>query len=965
MDSDSPDPLDSPRRMWRSPGEQALGPQWRALPTPEFALAAEVWPPGMDRREFLRMMGASLALGGLAACTPPVGKLVPYVTAPEEALPGSPEFYATAIPVEGYARGILVESHLGRPTKIEGNPAHPDSRGATDALTQAAVLSLYDPDRSRAPLHRGTPQTWEVFEADWQARRPDLVAARGRGLAVLAEPTTSPTFLREVGLLLAAFPEARWYQHTPLASYSVAGRQPLYDFTQAEVVLFIGSDCLFRHPACLRYSRDFASMRRSEGGRGPRSRVYAIEATPSLTGAQADFRLPAEPGRTRVLLDAVAALVDGVDRSAGLALTAEERGFVSALARDLRARAPGILCVAGAEQDPEIQAWALAMNGRLGGRGNALRLGAVVRSDADPRSSGGIGQLAAALRGGEVQALFILGSNPAYTAVEFRQVADALARVPLSVHLGSRADETGVLCTWHLPEAHFLEAWDDRRGFDGTVSILQPLIAPLFHGRNALEVLHAVHAPSAAASYDLIRQTWAAEGEGASFEVRWSRWLRQGLIEGTASLEWAEPRPGPTAAVPALAPGAAPPGLSLVLVPDASVLDGRWSNNGWLQELPRPLTQLVWDNAALVSPALAESLGVQNGDLLRISRGPAFVEAAAYVMAGQAPQCVALALGYGRTRAGAVGDGRGTDAYPLRRDDARWELGEVQVRKTGGRRELVTTQHHFTMEGRDPYRLMAADRIAPLGADPAASLYPDWPRGTNAWGMSIDLGTCLGCNACVVACQAENNIPVVGREEVARGREMHWIRVDRYFDGDLAAPRILSQPVPCMHCEKAPCEVVCPVGATVHSSEGLNEMVYNRCVGTRYCSNNCPYKVRRFNFLDYRNRRDSPVNLQKNPDVTVRERGVMEKCNYCVQRINAVRITAARETRPIRDREIRTACEQACPAEAIVFGNVADPASRVAALKREPTNYSLLGELNTRPRTTYMARVTQEPGSPA
>jgi molybdopterin-containing oxidoreductase family iron-sulfur binding subunit len=949
-------------RMWRSLGERDLPSDGRGQPTPEFPLGAEEWPPGIDRREFLRLMGASLALGGLVGCTPPNGTLVPYVTPPEEALPGSPEYYATAVPVEGFARGIVVESHQGRPTKIEGNPEHPDSHGATDAVTQAAILSLYDPDRTRSPRRRGVDQPWAAFEAEWKTRRPALLGARGRGLALLSEPTTSPTFLREVGLFLETFPEAKWYQHTPLAGYDHEGRQPLYDFGQARVVLFIGSDCLFRHPACLRYSRDFARQRRVTGAGGPRSRVYALEASPTLTGAMADFRLPADPERMRVLLDTVVALLDGRPMGAGVRLAGAEADFLSALVRDLRAYAPQVLCVAGPEQEPDVQAWAIGLTMRLSRLGGVLRLGNPVRSDADPRSEGRLERLDAALGAGEVQALFILGSNPAYTSAGFREVAGALGRVPFSVHLGSHADETAALCTWHLPEAHFLEAWDDRRAFDGTVSLLQPLIAPLYQGRSAAEVLHGIAAAAPLDSYALVRETWGGDEGGPVFEERWARWLKRGLIKGSSdfALHGAPPAAAP---VPALARPAAGGGLTLLLVPDASVLDGRWSNNAWLQELPRPLTQLVWDNAALVGPALAASLGVVTGDLLRIEHGAAVVEAAAYVLPGQAPNCVTLALGYGRTRAGSVGNLHGFDAYPLRRDDRRWEVGNVQVGKTGGRYALVTTQHHFTMEGRDPVRLVPAGGTLAAPADPAETLYPaEWKAGAVAWGMSIDLNTCLGCNACIVACQAENNIPVVGKDQVARGREMHWIRVDRYFDGDPAAPRILSQPVPCMHCETAPCEVVCPVGATVHSSEGLNEMVYNRCVGTRYCSNNCPYKVRRFNFLDYRSKPDSPVNLQKNPDVTVRARGVMEKCNYCVQRINAARIDAAKADRPIRDGEIKTACQQACPLEAIVFGNVADSASRVSELKRQPASYGLLAELNTRPRTTYLARVTQEYG---
>jgi Fe-S-cluster-containing dehydrogenase component len=927
---------------------------------PEFPEGADIWPPGLDRREFIQILGASLALGGLSGCMRRTeGKIVPYVTPPEDALPGVAHFYATAMPVEGFARGILVESNLGRPTKIEGNPDHPESLGATDAVTQAAILSLYDPERSRTPLHGGAAASWDAFAADWAPRRTEFLASGGKGVALLTEPTTSPSLLSEVGLFLQAFPNARWYQHTALPSYAVDGSQPDYDLGAAKVILSIGSDCLFRHPACIRYARAFAKARRIEGGRVEASRFYAIESTPSVTGVLADVRLPASPERMRLVLDAVAGALAGTV-PAGPALSADEASFVSRLVRDLRTHAPHIVCIAGPEQDIDLQRWALAMNARQGAVGGAATSIESVRSDGDPRSAGNITNLSESLAAGEVTALIVLGSNPAYTSAAFIKASDRVGKLPFSLHLGEYPDETAALSSWHLPEAHFLETWGDLKAYDGTATILQPLIEPVFGGRSALEVLRMLRQPGGAGGYEIVRETWRPGGEGVDFEAQWSEWLRRGTI---GPLPRRQPARGsaPSPSLAVLAKGLPAPGLSLLVPPDASVLDGRWSNNAWLQELPRPLTHLVWDNAALISPAMAEALRAATGDLLLLECGGASVEAAALVLPGHADGCVTLTLGYGRTRAGSVGNGCGFDAHRLRTDEASWVLPGLRVTATGRSYPLVSTQHHFSMEGRDLVRTVQPDalRVPPNGDHP--SMYTEWKKGENAWGMSIDLGTCLGCNACVAACQAENNIPTVGKDQVSRGREMHWIRIDQYFDGDPAHPRVLSQPVPCMHCENAPCELVCPVGATVHSSEGLNEMVYNRCVGTRYCSNNCPYKVRRFNFLDYRSKKDSTVNLQKNPDVTVRERGVMEKCSYCVQRINAARISAEKENRPIRDGEIRTACQQACPVEAIVFGNLADPESRVSRRKAEPTNYSLLGELNTRPRTTYLAQV-RNPG---
>jgi molybdopterin-containing oxidoreductase family iron-sulfur binding subunit len=947
-----------PAEFWRSLEEREATPAFQDLLASEFAPGATEWPPGLDRRQFLRLMGASFALGGLAGCTRAAEKIVPYVSPPEDLLPGNAKFYASAVPVEGFARGILVESNLGRPTKIEGNPQHPESLGATDAITQAAILSLYDPDRSRFPTRAGRREVWPAFVAEWRGRASDP-SRNGGKIALLTEPTSSPTLLDEIGRFLGAFPGARWYQHTPLAGYEVGGRQQDFDFEQADIVLGVGSDFLYRHPACLRYARAFAKRRRVENGTVRASRFYALEPSPTVTGTMADLRLPASPQRMRVVLEAVGRALAGEGPGGGLS-EAEAR-FVGSLAADLRAHAPRVACVAGPEQDADVRDWAAALNERLGAGGGAARTLPPVRSDRDPRAAGDLSALALALGGGEIGALFILGSNPVYTAPAGSDWAGLVRRVPFSVHLGSHADETAASCLWHLPEAHFLETWSDLRSFDGTPTILQPLIEPLFEGRGAAEVFRLLSGPAPAGGYELVRAKWRKDWGGEDFEADWAAWLTRGT---------GPPPPAPLAgapridaALPGLAAGGAEAPMILILAPDANVLDGRWANNAWLQELARPMNNLVWDNAALISPALAARLEAENGDLLALTCEGRSLEAAAWIMPGQAEGCVSLTLGYGRTGAGSVGNGRGFDAYRLRPANDRWTVPGLSVVRTGRTYPLVSTQHHFAMEGREPVRVVGPENLRVDAPAAGPSIYPDWKRGTYAWGMSIDLSTCLGCNACVVACQAENNIPVVGKDQVSRGREMQWIRIDRYFEGDPAAPRILHQPVPCMHCEKAPCELVCPVGATVHSSEGLNEMVYNRCVGTRYCSNNCPYKVRRFNFLDYRSPPESAVNLQKNPDVTVRERGVMEKCTYCVQRINTARIAADRENRPIADGEIRTACQQACPVEAIVFGNVADPASQVSRRKREPNHYSLLGELNTRPRTTYLAKVRQ--GDPA
>jgi molybdopterin-containing oxidoreductase family iron-sulfur binding subunit len=640
-------------------------------------------------------------------------------------------------------------------------------------------------------------------------------------------------------------------------------------------------------------------------------------------------------------------------------LSASEAQFVGALVDDLRGHAPAVMCVAGPEQDVDIQRWALALNAHLGSRGKTVLVTPSVRSDTDRTASGDLKALCEAMRRGEVTCLFILGSNPAYTAPADIDLARQLPTIPFTVHHGGHVDETAELCTWHLPESHWLETWADLRAFEGTATILQPLIEPLFDTRSGLELLRMISTAKGDPAYDIVRETWKRDLGDSDFDLRWNRWLNAGIIDREAKVPAAAS--ASTGAIPVLSRPEAEDHAVLIVEPDPTMLDGRWAGNAWLQELPKPMTHLVWDNAALISPDYASRLGVTNGDMLALSVGQLSVEAAAWIMPGQARDCVTLSLGYGRTAAGTVGTGRGFNAYRLRSANALWQCPDLQVRKTGRRYSLVTTQDQFAMEGRNLVRAVSPDALLIPAAAATPSLYAPWKSTGYAWGMAIDLSTCLGCNACIVACQAENNIPVVGKEQVARGRQMHWIRLDCYFEGDPDNPRVLSQPVPCMQCENAPCELVCPVGATVHSSEGLNEMVYNRCVGTRYCSNNCPYKVRRFNFFDYRAPRDALTNLQMNPDVTIRERGVMEKCTYCVQRINAARITAENENRPIRDGEIKTACQQACPAEAIVFGNLADPDSRVKARKLEPTNYILLEELNTRPRTTYLAKVRNPP----
>ena len=947
------------RTWWRSLEELADPAALEALLARQYPSQAAAWLDPLRRREFLRLMAASLALGGLTACTSqPPEKIVPYVKAPEDVVPGKPLFFATAVAQPGgLGTGVLVESHMGRPTKVEGNPEHPASLGATDAAAQASVLTLYDPDRSQTLTYLGDIRPWSGFLTVLRSALGAQRARRGAGLRILTQTVTSPTLASQFGALLRDLPEARWHQWEPV------GRDPAragarlafgdyvdtrYRLAEADVILALDADFLGCGPAHLRYVRDFAARRRP--GAPEMNRLYVLESTLTTTGAKADHRLALAARDVESAARAVAArLGTGVPRREAPALS-----FVEPLVRDLARHRGRSAVIPGEHQAPAVHALAHAMNQALGNVGKTVVHTAPVEARPEDQLES-LRALVQDMEAGRVELLLVLGGNPVFTAPADVPFAAALAQVPLSVHLGLYHDETAALCHWHVPEAHPLEAWSDVRAFDGTVTIVQPLIAPLYGGKSAHELLAALGEPPDRSGYDLVRQHWQARRHGGDFEQAWRRWLHDGVVPGTALA------PVAVAAAKAIPPSPTPGGgLELVFRPDPTIDDGRHANNAWLQELPKPITHLTWDNVALVSPATAERLAVKSEDVVELTYRKRTVRAPVWVMPGHPDESVTVHLGGGRTRAGRVGTGTGFDAYALRFADGLGFTAGLEVRPTGERHPLAATQHHQRMEGRDIVRATTLERYLhekPERPELEATLYPLVPYPGHRWGMAIDLSACVGCNACVVACQAENNIPVVGRDQVLRGREMHWLRIDSYHTGAAAAPETYFMPVPCMQCENAPCELVCPVEATVHGAEGLNDMVYNRCVGTRYCSNNCPYKVRRFNFFRYADWETESLKAQRNPDVTVRSRGVMEKCTYCVQRINQHRIAAEKEGRPIRDGEVVPACAQACPAEAIVFGDLNDPESRVATLKAEARNYALLAELNTRPRTTYLAAV--------
>ena len=1029
---------------WRSLEHRAQSPQLLAELEQEFPGYSSEAITEVSRRGFLKLMAASMALAGLTlgGCRRwPQRQVHPFAQGVEGMKPGQTEQYATLTHLGGVATGVLATSFDGRPIKIEGNPLHPYSLGAADAFSQASVLSLYDPDRSRTPLQRRTgrggrtvdafmPRSWRDFERFARAHFDELAAQRGRGLAVLCEPSASPTLLRLRQEFLERYPEASWHLWEPVhrddeieGTRVAFGRalRPVYRLDRAAVVACFEADLLGRHPAHQRHARDWATLRR-RADQGRMNRLYCLEANYSLTGSVADRRLAAAPSRIGLCLHALAAKLNVADGPAG-ELNADEAALIARMAADLRQHQGRALVAVGPSQPPRMHALAHAINHALGAIGQTVRFTDEPVSD-DGGCVASLRELSGSIEAGRVRTLVILGTNPAYDAPA--DMVPNLGRDGLTtIHLGSHFNETAARSNWHLPMAHELECWGDGRAWDGTPGVQQPLIMPLFEGRSPIELLSLL-AGDKQEGLELVRRTWQAMLEGGdedAFDRQWRKVVHDGL--------WAEGA-WPTVDADELRPPLAPArrevevssdDMELLFIPDTSMHDGRFANNGWLQELPDPLTKLTWDNAALISKPDADRLGLGNGDVLAIERrdggGNAHrLEIAAYIMPGLARGTLVLPLGYGRGRAGRIGEGVGFDTYQLRAADGQWIAPGAVAQRTGRRYRLAMTQDHHLIDavgmwgrttrvgeqGQSGYLIRDASlsdyrrdrhvfRRNGHGGVSLQLFEPAHPYNEpHAWGMAIDMNSCTGCSACVIACQAENNVPIVGKREVANKREMHWLRIDRYFKGPVESPDTVHVPMPCAHCENAPCEEVCPVAATVHDSEGLNVMVYNRCIGTRYCANNCPYKVRRFNYFDYhatdpRGRArpwlgipdrqqhegiDPVRQLGFNPDVTVRMRGVMEKCTYCTQRITAARIHAKgeaargqREDERVRDGEVTPACAAACPTQAIVFGDLNDPESRVSKLLRGNRAYEMLEEFNLRARTRYLGKVRNPAGPTA
>jgi molybdopterin-containing oxidoreductase family iron-sulfur binding subunit len=991
---------------WRSLGQLEGRPESRAFLEREFPEGASELPEGISRRELMTLLGASLSLAGLAGCRRPVEEIVPFVTAPEEMVPGIPVHYATTMPFRRSAYGLIVESHEGRPTKIEGNPSHPSTLGASSARVQASVLGLYDPDRSQSITLKGERRSWNDFVAAWAALAEAHAGDGGAGLAVLSESFSSPTLARLVAELRARFPKLVWATYDAvsdenrLAGLRAASGRDLdlvLQFDRASVVVALDADPLLTDPEMIRHARGFAAGRRAGASGGEMNRLYAIEGVYSLTGAMADHRLRLESRQIAPFLAALASRLEapGAPSVAGAGVEGVDPRWIDALAKDLVANRGRGLIVAGERQPAAVHAAVCALNTHLGNTGQTVSYRET--RDAALPSVSSLAALVSAMQGGAVQTLVVLGGNPVFDAPADLDFASAMAKVPHSIALGHTVDETSSRAEWHVPRAHYLESWGDARAVGGTLSVVQPLILPLFGGRSAVEVLGLMVGGKDRPGYEIVRETWTPILGAGEFDKKWNRVLHDGFLSGSELPEVVPTLTAqPFAELARLTQGAGgtPGGLEVIFLASPSLHDGRFANDGWLQELPDPLTKLTWDNPALVSPRTAESLGLANEDWVRIDCSGRSVELPIWLLPGMADGTVALTLGYGRSHAGRIGTGVGFDTFTVRSSTAPGFASGASITRLGRTHPLAATQEHGSMEGRPVVRestltalrakaAAAAERSegshgvgssepappAGHGVPSALGVFAEdpehfslWQEHTydqgHQWGMTIDLNACIGCNACMVACQSENNVPVVGKAQVSKGREMLWLRVDRYFSGEPDGnPEMVFQPVPCMHCEDAPCEQVCPVAATVHDREGLNVMVYNRCIGTRYCSNNCPYKVRRFNFFNFTKDTPDILKLAMNPDVTVRARGVMEKCTYCTQRINRVRIDARLAGREIRDGDVKTACQQACPASAIEFGDLRDPSSRVVKAKADPRNYALLEELNTKPRTTYLAKV--------
>jgi Fe-S-cluster-containing dehydrogenase component len=956
MSETTQDPKDIVREpLWKSWERQAQ----TSLSSEEFAPGASEWPLDMDRRSFLSLAAASLAAAGFSGCTRvPLQKLVPYVETPEGVIPGKALHFATGWSIGGQAQGLLIESQLGRPVKVDGNPLHPASKGKASAIHQALLASLYDENRKH-----GKPKDWENFASEMTALRKRMNETGGKGIAFLTEISTSPTLISQFKALQKTYPRLQWIQYEPVSSENAdrssktvfgVDCKPVYQLDKAEVVVCLDAD-IFGSPLYpLRYPHDFFKKRSSS----PTAKLFVVEPTPSITGAWTSNRMIQKsselPEFAQKLFDFLTVL-NGANATSSF--SEKEKNYVQQILQAVRQHPGHCGFFAGSHQPEAVHELCHLLNFHFGKEVVSYR------ASASPLNSlQQLKVLTEKLQNQEIDTLFIIGGNPVYQAPADIPFAKALKNAKTSYRFSLCEDETSVQCSQFLPLAHDFEAWGDSAAFDGSVSVQQPMIAPLFNGKNSHEILSVV-AGNQQSSYDLVKGFWQKSILQDSSVTKWEKAVQTGIYEDRhASPLKVAVKPRQRAPATSIKNSE----LEILIRPDSYIWDGRFSSNLWLQELPRPISMLTWGNAAFISPALAKKRNLKSEQVIQLSTtSGGSVKAPVFVLPGQEENTITLHLGYGRTHSSPGSNEVGFNAYPLWNSmQPYFTTGTIET--TSQSDELACTQTHSDMNvdgtGKDLFQTTSTTTAKPLPEKKIPSLYEKDPllkdpMQSEAWAMVINLDNCIGCNACLLACQSENNIPVVGKKGVLRGREMHWIRIDRYFSGNENDPRIFFQPVPCMQCEKAPCEEVCPVAATVHSTDGINQMIYNRCVGTRYCANNCPYKVRRFNFFSYTSNKGELKKLIQNPEVSVRPRGVMEKCTYCVQRVNSARIDAQKEMRAIKDGEIKTACQVTCPTEAITFGNKNDPSAQVSLLRKNSRHYVLLEELGTKPRTTYLAKI--------
>jgi MoCo/4Fe-4S cofactor protein with predicted Tat translocation signal len=982
------------KTYWRSVDELADTPAFREMVEREFPAQAAEWIDPVSRRGFLKVMSASLALAGLSGCTKqPDEPIYPYVKEPEDLVLGRPVYFATAMPFNTGAVPLLVKTDAYRPIKVDGNPEHPVNRGSSDPLSQGSLLDLYDPDRSQRVINRGEVREFAAFLAVFRAMLSDKKASGGAGLYILSDTVTSPSLAAQWKAAQQSFPNAKWVQWDPVnrdSAYSASKTafgdyyDAQYRLQGADVIVSLDADFLsgITHPGFLRLAADYASRRKLLDPSIPMNRLYAVESAPTTTGFKAEHRLALKPSEIAPFAAALAAAV-GAGGGSAQPPSGPAGKFLSAIAADLKASAGKCVVIPGEQQTPAVHLAAIAINQALGNVGKTV----VYTETVNPMPSvqgQDLVSLVGDMQAGKVDWLVILNANPVYTAPVDLHFEEALDKVKVSAHLGSHLNETGLVTEWHINGAHYLESWSDTRAYDGTATVIQPMIDPLYGGKTAHDVIQSMLDQPDLTPYDVVRKTWQGSLGAGDAEHAWRKILHDGMVGGTAfEAKTVSAKIGDLQATP---PNAADGTVEVIFRPDPNVYDGRYANVGWLQEIPKPVTNMSWDNAALMSYRTLSKFKLAEQDVIAIESNGNTVLAPVLAVPGHPDDAVTVYLGYLRPHGGRVAGGLGFNAYSIRTSTALLFAPGATIKNTGKTYEFAVTKSHYTdhrslmaggdgsgthsLEGNEAltrgivrYATLEEFKENPNFAheeedpEPDTSLFANWRYDKNAWGMAVDMNSCVGCNACVVSCYAENNIAVVGRHNTMTGRMMQWLRIDTYFEGDLDAPKAHFQPMTCQHCENAPCEQVCPVGATVHSPEGLNLMVYNRCVGTRYCSNNCPYKVRRFNFLLFSDWDTESLKLMRNPDVTVRSRGVMEKCTYCLQRISAAKIAADKQNRDIRDGEIVTACQQACPTGAIVFGNINDKASKVAKLKAQQRNYGVLADLNTRPRTTYIAEV--------